>query len=295
MEKLDPITLVVATNNFYAILLSALLKSIEVNHKTEEKIHVHVIDDGISKKNIEALTKTVSEDVFTFFWHKNNNIIPSNITIPNDASALPITAYLRLFAPYIIPKETKKMIYLDVDMIVEQDISLLWNVDMGDRVIAAVQAKCKTAGKGIDNHKELGIDPKDKYFNSGLLLIDPIKWRAEDVSNSVIKIIRDNIKWAYWPDQYGLNVLFVNQWYELDTRWNSYADLLYEDPFIVHYINIKPIFSSYKSQPVYFDLFHHYLKQTPFKDFKILSHNRLMFSKVMNKIVKTFGNLSFSK
>jgi lipopolysaccharide biosynthesis glycosyltransferase len=47
MKNLDPITLVVATDNFYAILLSALLKSIEINHKTEEKIHVYVINDGI--------------------------------------------------------------------------------------------------------------------------------------------------------------------------------------------------------------------------------------------------------
>jgi lipopolysaccharide biosynthesis glycosyltransferase len=298
MKNSDPITLVVATDNFYAILLSALLKSIEVNHKTDEEIHVYVINDGISEKNIDLITKTVDSTVFTFFWNKTADVVPQDVTFPNDSSALPVTAYLRLFAPYLIPAETKKMIYMDVDMIVLKDISSLWNIDLGDNLFAAVQDRCKTFGSswgGVPNYQELGLDPDFKYFNSGLLVLDPIKWRALDVSSKVIKTVSDNIKWAYWPDQYGLNVYLVNQWLELDPRWNAFADLLYEDPYLVHYLNIKPIFKSYKSQPVYFDLFHSYLKQTPYKNFKMLSNNRLLFRKVINKISKSYKALSFLK
>ncbi len=298
MENLEPITIVVATDDFYAILLSALLKSIEVNHKTAEKIHVHVIDDGISKKKVALITETVSKDVFTFFWHKTAEVVPDDVTFPNDISALPITAYLRLFAPYLIPKETKKMLYLDVDMIVVKDISLLWNVDLGDKLFGAVQDRCKTIGSswgGIPNYKELGLNPDDSYFNSGLLLLNPIMWRDLDVSSKVIKIVSDNTEVAKWPDQYGLNVLLVNKWIELDPRWNSFADLLHEDPFLVHYLNVKPIFTSYKSKQVYFDLFHSYLKQTPFKDFKMLSNNRLLIRKVLNRISKMSSKFSLSR
>jgi lipopolysaccharide biosynthesis glycosyltransferase len=295
MENLEPITIVAATDDFYAILLSALLKSIEVNHKTEEKINFHIIDDGVSKKNKELILKTVSKDVFTFYWHKTSEVVPADITFPNDKSALPITAYLRLFAPYLIPKEAKKMLYLDVDMIVLKDISTLWNVDLGDKLFGAVQDKCKTmlsTWGGVANYKELGLNADDKYFNSGLLLLNPILWRERDISTQVVKIVTDNIKYAHWPDQYGLNVLLANQWLELDPGWNSYADLLHDDPKLVHYLNIKPIFKSYKSQPVYFDLFHSYLKQTPFKNFKVLSNNRLVFRKVLNKIKKKVSSLT---
>lgn len=294
MEKSGPITIVVATNNFYAILLSALLKSIEVNHKTAEKIHVHVIDDGISKKNIDSLSRTVSSEMFTFFWHKSASVISGDVTLPNDPSALPVTAYLRLFAPYLVPKETRKLIYLDVDMIMLKDISSLWNIDLGGKTIGAVQANCKTVGSswgGIPNYKELGLNPSDKYFNSGLLLIDPVKWREENITYKVIKTNNENVKSVLFADQYGLNVVFINQWLELDYRWNCYADNDYQDPFLIHYLNVKPIFSSYKSKRVYFDLFHSYLKQTPYKNFKIYSNNRLLFMKAVNKIRKIKSNL----
>jgi lipopolysaccharide biosynthesis glycosyltransferase len=298
MENLEPIIIVCATDNFYAVLLSALIKSIEVNHKTEEKIHLHIIDDGISAKNIELLTQTVSKEVFSFIWHKSANVIPNDIVLPNDKSALPITTYLRLFAPYIVPKDTKKMLYLDVDMIVLNDISLLWKNELGDYLFAAVQDKCKTVGSswgGIRNYKELGLDPTTKYFNAGLMLLNPIKWREQNVSSKVIKAISDNVKSATFADQYGLNLVLLNQWLELDFRWNAFADLTYEDPYLIHYLNIKPIFTSYKSQPAYFDLFHTYLKLTPFKDFKVLSKYRLLFRKVVNKVNKLSSHVFVGK
>jgi lipopolysaccharide biosynthesis glycosyltransferase len=298
MKTSDPITLVVATDNFYAILLSALVKSIELNHKSGEKIHVHVIDDGISSKNIKLISETVSKEMFTFFWHKTNTVVPKDVKFPDDISALPITVYMRLFAPYLIPKETKKMLYLDVDMIVLKDISTLWNVDLGDKLFAAVQDRCATMLSkwgGVANYKELGLQADDAYFNSGLLLLDPIRWRAMDVPNKVIKVISENTKYAKWPDQYGLNVVLVNQWLMLDPRWNAFADNKYEDPFLVHYLNIKPIFKSYKSQPEYYDLFHQYLKQTPYKNFRVLSNRHLMLRKVITRISKKIGALTRKK
>lgn len=298
MKTLDPITIVVATDNFYATLLSALVKSIEVNHKTREKIHVHVIDDGISAKNIKLISQTVDQNLFTFFWHKAATVVPKDIKFPDDISALPLTVYMRLFAPYLIPKGTKKMLYLDVDMIVLKDISTLWNVDLGDKLFAAVQDRCATMRSrwgGVANYEELGLKADDPYFNSGLLLLDPIKWREMDVSSKVVKVVSENTKYAKWPDQYGLNVVLVNQWLMLDPRWNAFADNLYDDPFLIHYLNIKPIFKSYKSQPVYFDLFHSYLRQTPYKDFKVLSNNHLLFRKFVNRISKKLGKLSLIK
>ena len=43
------ISVIVASDNHYAILIAALLKSIEVNHKTSEHIDFYIIDDNISK------------------------------------------------------------------------------------------------------------------------------------------------------------------------------------------------------------------------------------------------------
>jgi lipopolysaccharide biosynthesis glycosyltransferase len=51
----DKITIVVASDNHYAILIAALLKSIEINHKTPEHIDFYIIDDGISHESIRKI------------------------------------------------------------------------------------------------------------------------------------------------------------------------------------------------------------------------------------------------
>lgn len=289
LENLEPITIVVATDNFYAVLLAALLKSIEINHLTNEKIHVYIIDDGISVENLKLIKDTVSNKMFSLFWHKTIDVVPENIILPNDKSAFPITTYLRLFAPYLIPKETKKMIYLDVDMIVLTDISKLWHVNLHENLFGAVVDLCKTVGStwgGIPNYEALNINPESKYFNAGLLLINPKLWREQDISNQVISAINNNMEHVNFADQYGLNVVLVNKWLELDYRWNSYSVLDYEEPYLIHFLDIKPIFKSYNANKKYYKLFHSILKLTPYKDFKLLSDYKRLFRKAIIKMGK---------
>ncbi len=186
------------------------------------------------------------------------------------------------------------MIYLDVDMIMMKDVSSLWNVHLDDRIFAAVVDLCKTVGSswgGIPNYKELELDPDAAYFNAGLMLINPQKWRDADISNKVIKAINDNIGSVNFADQYGLNVVLINQWLELDYRWNAFSVLDIEDPYVIHYLDIKPIFKSYNANRKYYEHFHSYLKQTPFKDFKLLSDYKRLFRKAVIKLGKKFKNV----
>lgn len=291
MENQNHITIVAATDNFYAILLAALIKSIEVNHVSGELIHFYIIDDGISEKNIQMITGSANPAMFKLHWQKTKDVVPKDVKIPTDKSAFPITTYMRLFAPYIIPADTKKMLYLDVDMIVMKDISELWNTDLQGHLFAAAQDLCEIVGSdwgGIPNYKELGIDPASKYFNAGLLLVDPIQWRAQDISNKVITAINVNMDSVNFADQYGLNVVLHGQWLELDRRWNTFSILNVEDPFLIHFLDIKPIFKSYNTNKTYYDAFYKYLRLTPYKSFKPVSDYKRLFRKVMIKLGKMF-------
>lgn len=291
MENQDKITVVVATDNFYAILLAALIKSIEVNHKTGEKIDLFIIDDGVSEKNKELISGSGSKDMFTLHWCKTADVVPKDIKIPKDKSAFPVTAYLRIFGPYIIPPTAKRMIYFDVDMIMLKDISILWNMDIGDKVVGAVVDLCDIVGSswgGIQNYKELGLDGNAKYFNSGLMVIDAVKWREQDISNNVIKSINDNIGSINFPDQYGLNLALYGKWTILAKEWNSYSVLAYDDPNLIHFLDIKPIFKSYNTNKDYYNQFYKYLRLTPYGDFKPISDYRRIFRKAVIKIGKLF-------
>ena len=146
--------------------------------------------------------------------------------MPADHSSFPLNIYARLFIPYFVPGHIEKVLYMDVDMLVLKDISKLWKTNLQNRMVAGVVDRIKVVSciwGGIPNYKEFEIPPQTKYFNSGLLLIDTFKWRDLHIAERVMQCVSRNKKYASFLDQYGLNVIFANQWFELDPRWNTYA------------------------------------------------------------------------
>jgi len=187
----DKIHIALASNNGYVVLLAALIKSIDYNHKGDKEIVFHILNDKISSKNQNKVNASIiNSPKIKLRWIDAENVFPKGIKFPADNSAFPKTAYLRLFAPYILDKEVKKLLYFDVDMIVKNDVSELWNIDLKGYTMAAVLDVGKTVGcawGGIPNYKELGLPADAKYFNSGLMIIDCEKWRHESIPKKYLK------------------------------------------------------------------------------------------------------------
>ena len=289
MNTKERIAIVLASDNHYAILIAALIKSIEVNHKTDEAIDFYIIDDHISATNKEKIEQSVQSGEITIHWHAADQVVPSTVKFPVDTSAFPLTAYYRIFAPLVIPQELERVLYMDVDMIVLDDISKLWHTDIGDKIFGAVQDFQKVVScswGGIPNYKELGLAPDTKYFNSGLLLINAKAWRAVDLTSRIFRCLDENKQYINFPDQYGLNVAMANQWFELDPRWNWFANFETKGPYIIHFLDVKPIFKSYRSVPYYQTLFYTYLHLTAWKNHQPISGNYRLFRKIYIKMKK---------
>lgn len=290
MSPSKVIPIVVVTDEHYVIMLAALLKSIEVNHKSGEKIAVYVIADGVKKSSQKKIHSSVDAAMFAITWIKMEDTIPAGVKLPLDRTSYPVTIYLRLFIQYIVPKETQKALFLDVDMIVLEDVSKLYNQDLASNVIGAVQdprlLTFDNSWGGIMNYKELGFAPDTKYFNTGLLLINTQKWAEQNLAQKVIDCINDNIKFANYPDQYGFNVVLANQWLELDTRWNYFASGDLEQPYLVHFISRKPFYTSYEYNEKYKALFYKYLKLTEWRNAKPIGEVDRYFKKIKNIWVK---------
>ena len=285
----NKISIAVASDNHYAILIAALLKSIDLNHKSQEHIDFYIIDGGISSNNKSKLNSIVSNDRFTLIWIKSEDILPKGIEIPIDTTSFPLTTYYRIFAPYGVDQNLDRLIYLDVDTIVQSDIVNLWQIDMEDFILAAVQdialyVTCEWAG--IPNYKELGIAPDTMYFNAGVLVLKPKEWREQKIAEQIMKVLETHKKHVVLGDQYGLNVVMVNRWKQLDPKWNWFATEDDSNPFLIHFLDIKPIFTSYNSQPIYQKYFFEYLKMTPWENFKPISGNWRLARKLYNKVIK---------
>lgn len=278
MENLKP-TIYIASNcdNDYILFYAALLKSIEIHHQSSEKIISYLIGDNISEENKLKVEQSLITKKIEIRWMTCEEFMPDGYHLPNDRSIFPISIYMNLYLPLGIPADIKRILYLDVDMIVLEDISKLYFMDLGENILAAALDRIKVIGHqwgGILNYEELGLKPELPYFNTGVMLIDTDKWRANLVTQATIDAIEDNKKFSFFADQYGLNVVFAKlPWLVLPQKWNhiSFEPIKREKPAIIHYVAQKPIHSHYEGLPEHAETFFDYLSQTKFKDAQKIS------------------------
>lgn len=284
----NKISVVLACDNHYVTLLSALLKSVEMNHHTDELIDIYIVDDQISKTNKQKLTSSLTLDKMNLIWLKMDEIIPEGVTLPLVNNTYPLNTYIRLLIPYFIPKEVNKIIFLDVDMIMLDDISNLWKIETEDKVIAAVNdtvgPQAKTIAEGIENYKELGLDPHEKYFNAGMQVINIDKWREQDITQKTFDAINNNKKYAALGDQYGLNIALIGNWKEIDRMWNCFSICTDPHPKLIHYFHRKPIYKTYAYN--YKDEFFYYLNRTKWKNFRPIGETTRYLKKINNMLEK---------
>lgn len=288
-KNLNPISIVCVCDNHYIVLLGALIKSIEVNNSDNRSLEFYIVEEGITKANKKKLVDSVDEKQVRITWLPISTCIPKDIKLPADINSLPTNIYARLFISEFLPSNIDQVIYLDVDMIVLSPISKLWDINLGHKIVAAVQDQfIQTVSRwgGVPNYEHFGIAPEQKYFNSGLMLINLPKWRAANVSDRVISCIHENKEFSQFADQYGLNVVLHANWLELDPLWNCFAYSEHKNPYLIHFTGRKPIYKSYNFSEEYRNHFYNYLKQTEWNNFKPINETRRYVKKIMNVVHK---------
>ncbi|PST83377.1 glycosyltransferase family 8 protein [Pedobacter yulinensis] len=287
------ITLVSICDNHYAEMLCALLKSIAENHHTGEPISYYIIDDQISTGRKKQVEQSVAAPDFTLNWIPLKKAIPANARVPIDLTMYPLNIYARLFISETLPG-LERVIYLDVDTIVNGEISELWNTDLQGRIAGAVLDPLGTFDNpaGVGNYRELGLSGKSPYFNSGVLLLDLKAWKARNLGEEVLRIIYENRRFAKFPDQYGLNVALADNWTPIDPSWNAFASFEYQQlPNLVHFIAQKPIYEDYQGNVQFRDLFYGYLGRTAFRGFRPAARSNRFMQKGTQKLKKFFFKL----
>ena len=110
------------------------------------------------------------------------------------------------FARYFIPDfvTEDKVLYLDSDLIVTDDLTDLFELDLDENYLAAARS-CFGAGLG---------------FNAGVLLINNKKWRSETIRQKLIELTEKEHENVKEGDQSILNMLFKDQYSLLDDKYN---------------------------------------------------------------------------
>ncbi len=276
MEKIN---VVFSSDNNYAQYMGVAICSLFENKKCQNEIGIHVLDGGISEDNKAKLS--ILEDKYNF----KINYIKIN---PEEFNGLWIrdnltcATYYRLVIPETLPN-VDKIIYLDCDIVIVNDLKELYDTEIQDYYIGAVdEEKYPKNIKSIELFKKED-SPKGTYFNSGVMLINSKKWREDNLSQKLLQYTRETHGKFYYCDQDVLNSFVGNMWKQIPYKYN-YMTLLMtkkhpsqkiKDVSIIHYIYLKPwnYLCNYPLKKYYFK----YLAKTPWKNEKYINRNLKTF------------------
>ncbi|MEO8099434.1 MAG: glycosyltransferase family 8 protein [Acidobacteriota bacterium] len=262
-------TLVTLADERYALTLAVLGRSISENLSTRHAT-LYVVDGGITPETKQHLLASWDpqrmrvEFVAPHFGQEQE--------LPVWGRFPPLT-YARIFVPLLLPQDCPKAIVLDSDTIVLTDMERLWNIELGDNSLLAVQDSTiplVSSEGGLGRYQELGIPPGHPYFNAGVMLVNVEKWRRTGVPGRVMEFIHQHAAELNYCDQDGLNAVLWDDWGELDSRWQVQPRLharLHEgtqataDAWILHFTGrLKPWL--YRGSTLSDRLFYQYLDRT---------------------------------
>lgn len=146
----------------------------------------------------------------------------NNINLGNYIS---YAAYFRLVLSSLLPN-LEKIIYIDTDTIVKQDLNELWYFDIDENYIAGVPAIW--GGKlGGEVLYKAGFKSTDFFINSGVLLMNLIEWRKNDIEQKCLAKIGDKeLCKIERGDQIILNFICYPNIGFLPVKWNMNKDFI---------------------------------------------------------------------
>ena len=94
--------------------------------------------------------------------------------------------YYKLFMPHILPLEVERCLFLDVDMVVVDNLNELYNIPLNpNAIIAAVEDVISC----LPRKDTLGLSETDPYINSGVMVCDIARWREEENNHPIFDFV----------------------------------------------------------------------------------------------------------
>ena len=179
--------------------------------------HLIVFGSGWKSKELKRLkslgTETVSVEVVAVDVNQFANVKLDR--------GFPLATAYNILAPVYFLADYSRAIYMDADMIVMEDLSPLWNMQLTYAVGAVLDAHIvwMSSPSMWRPWREEGCDPLTPYLNTGLMLIDLEKWRSERLTERTLEFLG---KYQLpCVDQDALNFALRGAFDQLHPRYNA--------------------------------------------------------------------------
>ena len=229
-----------STDDNYIPFLDVAIRSLIANASKDYRYKIIVLNTGLSEESIKTV-KQNERDGFAIQFADISRDVEKIKSSFKHVYHFTVAAYYRLFIASLFP-EYKKIIYLDCDLVVTGDISKLYNISLGNNILAAAPEQFVQSTPEVRAYAKyaLGVNP-DAYVNSGVLVIDLEKFRKYQIEEQFVHLITEYNFDRIDPDQAYLNYLCRNRIYSLPNGWNKtpLPTECIRDKNIVHYALYK--------------------------------------------------------
>ncbi len=283
------INIACGTDKNYLQHTAVMLCSLFENNKNFF-FEVYIFTDA--KRNI---TKEFS-DFVNDYGHKVNIIVVDNDRFKKLPlrPGYPYAAYYPLFIPELLPKELEKIIFFDSDIVINKEISELWNINIDKKPIAAVRdylvLKSPTQLSRLNNILKI---KEYQYFNSGVLVFNLNLLRNDNFTEKCLCWAYENYNEIEHVDQDVMNAVIAGKWLRLPPKYNASYFLNDEDSCFSKIWSQSEVMEARKKSVVTHYLGHckpwhyqckyevgkylKYLKKTSWRDFKYKERNIFSF------------------
>lgn len=308
------IPIIMASSNSMAIMMGIAISSIKQHADSSKNYDICILNLDVDEEHKQRIYSLKSKNFSIRFIDMKKYIKKYNFLMYT-RQRMSVSTYFRFFIPELFSKYSK-CIWLDADIIVRNDISKLFSIDIRDYYVAAalelgVARLLYTNDKKEGNwrtyiREQLQLTDATKYFSAGIMVWNLEKLKRKNFSKICFEKL-ETISKPYTYDQDVLNILFQNNIYDLDIRWNvpwnlkiKYPNYEYElpndivekyknaiqNPSIIHYCGShKPWYVL--NNPLS-DIFWSYARQTVFYE-ELISYKYLPKSE-SSRIVNSINN-----
>ena len=198
-------------------------------HSAENKAQLQSIIDRFN----EVKVRGEGEQRNAFFSLRYHNVEKAiapyaDLIMNREKSRWNVFTWTPIFTPMLLSDATGNVAHFDIDMLFNDDVSKILDLDLGDNLIAAVAEYDRSDAHIADAIWGKGILPPEaeRYFNTGTIVFNTEKCRAERTWEKILEWYRAHYEIADRIEQDAWNALYWKRTKLLPLRWNFHDRLI---------------------------------------------------------------------
>lgn len=221
MQDTRPVcTVVLASNENGVLPLSVTLFSLVDSAQDSTVYDIVVCSEGVSQESRDSLTAIVKRvsGRHNVRFIDMEGVYREYGELGKSCGNWPLSTWARVFVAEML-QDVERVLYIDIDMLVCDDCSCLFTLDMKGAVAGVVYESI--SAKDHNHNKVLGIpELYQGYFNAGTLLIDLNEFRRNRWGERILDFAREHADDLSYPDQDSMNAVMYEHLFRLHPRWN---------------------------------------------------------------------------